>query len=139
VNIARASGALYSLAVQSVVSPLIDAVSKIGQAIEGATTSLAAAGVVCDDIPVIRDQSTRAVGTVSTLQRIVSGDGEREKISELLHQINNQLTGILSLTLLVKDDLAPDHPSRTSLDAVDEASRDAADLVKKVAAALKKS
>ena len=55
----------------------------------------------------------------------------------LLHQINNQLTGILSLTLLVKDDLADDHPSRASLDVLDRASRNAAAVVKDVAAQLR--
>ena len=122
---------LYSERVN--LSRLIDSVGKMSRAIDGA-----AAQLVCDDLPVIKEQSKRAEESVAKLQQIVSGDGERDEIFVLLHQINNQLTGILSLTLLIKDDLAADHASRPSLDDVDHAARDAADSVKKVAAALRK-
>ncbi len=117
---------------------LAAAVASMAEASEAASQALLTAGYDTEDMPVIREQVGRAAGTVEGLCTILGGEGERDEVFVLLHQINNQLTGILSLTLLVKDDLGSDHPSRAALDTLDVVSRDAAAVVRDVAARLKR-
>ena len=120
---------------------LVDALKASIEAMAGAcrdaSRSLVDNGYVTDDMPLISGQVQRAAETVAQLGAILDGDGDRDEVFVLLHQVNNQLTGVLSLTLLVKDDIPASHASRPLLDVLDRSSRNAAAHVKDVATALK--
>jgi hypothetical protein len=113
---------------EKTVAALVDAVAH-------ASSSLTSSGATMEDMPLVVEQAGRASASVVELAtHLASGSDERFVV---LHRINNQLTGILSLSLLVRDDLPAGHPSRDALDRVDQVGRDAAAAVKKVSASLK--
>ena len=113
-------------ALARVIGSLVDAV-------EQGRASLVTAGVVGEDMPVIAEQVVRAAATVEEIKSGAAPDA----MHVLLHRLNNQLTGVLSLTMLTREDLPAGHASAAALLRVETFARDAALIVKRVGATLK--
>jgi hypothetical protein len=118
-----------------VIVELQKSVADLVAAVTKASSSLTTSGAAMEDMPLVVEQAGRAVASVDELASLLKTKSDERFV--ILHRINNQLTGILSLSLLVRDDLPAGHPSREALDCVDRVGRDAAAAVKKVSASLK--
>ena len=109
------------------------------ETIQVASSALSSSGVDGEDMQLVAEQAQRARDTVGELERHLAspGSGAGDEQSVLLHRLNNQLTGILSLAMLQKDDVGPAHPAAPALERIAAAARAAAAAIKRISATLK--
>jgi signal transduction histidine kinase len=96
--------------------------------------ALAFAGAPNEDVSIIVAQAHKATATLAEVQAAIGG--ERAILSTLLHRMNNDLTGALSIASLCREDTSDDD-RRAALDAIERAGRAAAEQVRLLSAALK--
>lgn len=96
----------------------------------------AAAELHNDDTATVRTQATAALESCTELTSAVESE-HRERALNILHKLNNKLTGSLSLTMLAREDLPSGSEHHGALENVERLARTAATAARDVANAIK--
>jgi hypothetical protein len=112
----------------------VDELSRTADALEAAYRQ---AQVASEDVNVIVEQARKTTITVGDVQRAFAKD-DRGQVAMLLHRLNNHLTGALSITSLARED-TKNNMLIEALDAMENAGRLAADAVRRLSEAMKRS
>ncbi len=85
-----------------------------------------------DDTATVQTQARAALDSCGELAVAAEGK-QRERALDILHKLNNKLTGSMSLTMLAREDLPEGSPLDAALARVEQSARHAATAARDVA------
>src|SRR5687767_1118302 len=122
--------------VSTEVDALTGRMADLSRAAAELESAFASAGIANEDVSIIVGQAKKASATREETTRALAAN-DIGQVHVLLHRLNNDLTGALSIAALCRDDVT--HAACVkALDSVDGAARAAADAVRQLNAALKR-